>query len=54
MGGMVMTMDTVMVTVMTTMIIVMMDILDLITGAIIIGPGEDQDTDLIISGKIKD
>jgi len=51
--AMAMAMDIVMVTIMTTMIIVMMDTPDLITGAIIIGPGGDQDTDLIIGGKIK-
>jgi hypothetical protein len=53
MGAMVMTMGTVMVTDMTTMIIVMMDIPDLITGAIVMAAGVDQGTDLNIGGKIK-
>jgi hypothetical protein len=52
MGVMAMTMDIVMVIVMTTIIIVMMDIPDLITGAITMGPGVDQDTDLFVGGEI--
>jgi len=53
MGVMAMTLDTAMVITMTTIIIAMMDIPDLITGAIMIGPGVDQDIDLIIGGKIR-
>lgn len=48
---MAMTTDTVMVTVMTMMIIVMMGTPDLITGAIIID--QVMDRDLIIGGEIK-